>query len=242
MSTQTTPAPEQPSAFAQAPQPSHAATMAAYHAPTPAHHLRVHHLKVATLMLPKTGQAAPLVPLVLDEGAAWVVLEPLARALGAPVQAFEAAAQAWAATLAPHAKALAPRWVAGYPLAPVPCLRWPLLRAFLAQWIPPAPSVARQCLLDALGDDPQQGDPDVLGTPELQAGGRPEKISDFVVRRLHHLRRADGKTRLQAATELDLGVSTCKQIEAGRYPFSSVSAADAWRETFGAENSAGTKG
>ena len=42
------------------------------------------------------------------------------------------------------------------------CARWPLLRAFLAQWIPPAPSVARQCLLDALGEDSQQGEPDVL--------------------------------------------------------------------------------
>ncbi|MBS0414360.1 MAG: hypothetical protein JSR68_08305 [Proteobacteria bacterium] len=234
MSPQDTSTTEQPSAFAQAAQARHVATMAAYRAPTPAHHLRVHHLKVATLMLPKTGQAAPLVPLVLDEGAAWVVLEPLARALGAPVQAFEAAAQAWAATLAPHAKALAPLWVAGYPLAPVPCLRWPLLRAFLAQWIPPAPSVARQCLLDALGEDSQQGEPDVLGTPAPQAG-RPEKVSADKVREVYRLKELMGQTWMEVASATQLGASTCREIAAGRYPFSSPTAKDAWRETFGAK-------
>lgn len=229
--------PDAPSAFALAAQASYDATMAAYRSPTPAHHLRVHDLKVTTLMPPKTGQAAPLVPLVLDEGAAWVVLDPLARALGAPVMAFEAAAQAWAATLAPHAKALAPRWVAGYPLAPVPCLRWPLLRAFLSAWQPPAPSVAHQRLLDALGDDPQQGEPDVLGTPAPQAG-RPEKVSADKVREVYRLKELMGQTWMEVASATQLGVSTCREIAAGRYPFSSPTAKDAWRATFGAENPA----
>lgn len=215
-----------------------------YEVPQPTWHLHTHWLQVASIP-PREPLASA--PVVLPNGAALVVLAHLAWSLQ-PQQSreldMEAFAPAWAQTLPPHlsADAVQPQWVHGYPLAPVPCVRWPLLRAFLQAWASGPggqPSQRGQQLLDALAQDAQQLDPDLLASQA--PARRPPKIDGDTVRQLHQL-RTSGKTRMEAATALNIGMSTCKEIEAGRYPFATITAKDAWRDTFGTQATAPANG
>ena len=215
------------------------ATMAAYTTPQPPDHLRVHHLHVTMLPPPSQKNPLPLVPVVLPKGEAYVVLDHLAWCLdfGRPgVAELEACARAWAAELPAHHQALADLWVNGFPLAPVPCLRWPLLCAFLHTWQGGGkPGTKQQRLLSALAQDGEQLAPAQTGNaPE----GRPPKINEDTVHQLFRLIK-EGKTRMEAATELNLGVSTCKEIASGRYPFATTAGKDAWRDTFGTQKAPG---
>ena len=215
-------------------------TLAAYTTPQPPGHLRVHHLATHMIPAPSDKNPLPPLPLVLPKGEAYVVLDHLAWNLDAGhpgVADIEACARAWTADLPAHHRALAELWVHGFPIAPVPCLRWPLLRAFLHTWQGGGkPGSKQQRLLAALAQDAEQVAPEAT---DMAPEGRPPKINEDTVRQLYQLLRVDGKARLEAATALNLGVSTCKEIASGRYPFSTVGAKDAWNETFGTEKSPG---
>lgn len=214
------------------------AVQAAYTTPQPAEHQRVHNLVVWTGMPPNPQKPAPRVPVVCPRGELYVVLSHLAWELNfeQPREAeLEAAARAWAATLPAHHRALADLWVNGFPLGQVPCLRWPLLRAFLHAWLPAAPGNGQRQLMEALAQDAEQVPPENTGNaPE----GRPPKIDENTVHQLYRLRQ-EGKSRMEAATALNIGVSTCKEIAAGRYPFATVTARVAWEKTFGREKTRG---
>lgn len=217
--------------------------LAAYTTPQPPEHLNVHHLAAHMIPPPTLGNPLPHLPLVLPKGEAYVVLDHLAWNLdfGRPgVAELEACARAWAAELPAHQRALAELWVNGFPLAPVPCLRWPLLRAFLQHWQGGGrPGTKQQRLLAALTQDAEQVAPEDVGVaPE----GRPPKINEDTVRQLYQLLHVEGKSRMEAAAALDISVPAIKKIVAGSYPFSSVAAKDAWSETFGTPQKAGITG
>lgn len=228
------------SASTQHSQASHDVVMAAYTTPQPADHLQVHNIVVSMNPEPSPKNSLPLVPVVLPDGETYVVLAHLAWRLDFlnPREAeLEACAKAWAATLPAHRQALAELWVQGFPMAPVPCLRWPLLRAFLTEWKAKNPESDTNRLLMALAQDGNQVEPEKVES----AQGRPPKINDDTVRQLHQLLE-EGRTRMEAAAALDISVPAIKKIVAGTYPFSTIAAQDAWNETFGADQKAGITG
>lgn len=221
---------------------SPAEVLAAYTTPQPPEHLRVHHLAAHMIPAPSPSNPLPPVPLVCPKGEAYVVLDHLAWNLDAGragVAELEAHAHAWAAGLPAHHQALAELWVNGFPIAPVPCLRWPLLRAFLQSWQGGGrPGTKQQRLLAALAQDAEQVAPEDVGAAPH---GRPSKIDDATVRQLHQL-LVQGKSRMEAAAALNISVPAIKKIVTGNYPFSSVAAKDAWSETFGMDQKAGITG
>jgi hypothetical protein len=219
---------------------SPAEVLAAYTTPQPPEHLRVHHLAAHMIPAPSPSNPLPPVPLVCPKGEAYVVLDHLAWNLDAGragVAELEAHAHAWAAGLPAHHQALAELWVNGFPIAPVPCLRWPLLRAFLQSWQGGGrPGTKQQRLLAALAQDAEQVAPEALEGAAATKPGRPEKVSAEKVHEIYRLKELEGKTWMEVANATQLGVSTCREIAAGRYPFTSPSAKEAWSETFGAKN------
>ena len=220
-------------------QASHDAVLAAHTAPMPPEHLGLHYLKLLASG-PLDAPAPPAVPVVLaPDGTLHVVLAQLAWALDDAhprSDELEAAAQAWAAQLPAHQRALQAHWVRGYPMQAVPCLRWPLLHAFLHTWQPHTPSQPQQLLLATLAHGCGQLPTDALSEAPR---GPAVKVDEGIVRQLYQLRHEQGRSRAQAAAQLHIGHSTAKEIEAGRYPFASVLAKNAWSATFGRNKSPG---
>lgn len=63
--------------------------------------------------------------------------------------------------------------------------------------------------------------------------GRPQKVTEELVIRTHHLRRVVGKSISATAKDLEIGETTLKNIQAGNMVGWSAAAKTAWRQTFG---------
>lgn len=182
--------------------------------------------------LPVT-RTPPTVPVVLVAGTCWVVLHHLALYIDAQqpqTRQLERLAREWADEFAAAQEIVAPHWVAGFDVAPVPCLRWPFLRALLAQWRPRNPSDWQQRLMDAL-----EGAPDQTAADDIPPRARraPSRVDGAMVRQIYTLMTEQGMTAAEIARTINFSASGINRIAAGNYPFSTLDASDAWRDSFG---------